>query len=190
MIRLNGEVFADDLTSTADTTFSYAIVKRLVKDAGLTLKKVVQILNKDNAEKTTTQNLSNKLSRDTLKLLEFCRIASACGYDISIHKKGMPPEGKVDFRPDTTPTPDIPKRALTNGFKSLMLQGYTDYPSKNFEAVIIAGAKAQEAAEFIINNLYDGMDETQEVLLMIAANRHYKVLCQPITNDGRTFRMM
>lgn len=172
MIMINSEAFTDDLTSNADVTFSYSLVKRLVKDAGLTLKKVVQLLNKNNAEKTTTQNLSNKLSRDTLKVSEFFRIVAACGYDVNIYKKGLPAEGRVVIKPELQPTHNM-----------LIALGFTDCKSINFTTILIMGAKCKEAANWIEENQNKGMSDAEELLLLINANRQFEVECQPIIKN-------
>lgn len=180
MIKLNGESidFSQDLELNGDSV-AYFLVKRLVKEAGLNITKVVRMMNEAHPEhQTTTQNLCNKLSRDTLKVSEFLEIIEMCGYNFSFEKIGS---GETK---ETQPEPKKDK-----AFVDLLIEGYADYKSVNFQYVIIAGAKAQEAAQWITENLDNEFDETQEIMLLIAANRQFGVNCKPIA-EGKTFKMV
>ena len=88
---------------------------------------------------------------------------------------------------ETKETQHEPKK--DKAFVDLLIEGYADYKSVNFQYVIIAGAKAQEAAQWITENLDNEFDETQEIMLLIAANRQFGVNCKPIA-EGKTFRMV
>ncbi len=173
MIRINGEAFADDLTCNEEGTFSYALIKRIIKEAGFTIKKVVMTLNKKYPEdKTTSQNLNNKLYRDTLKVSEFFRIVDVCGYDVNIYKKGMPSEGRIAIDPDFTLTHNM-----------MIALGFTDCKSINFTAILIMGAKCKEAAKWIEDNQSKDMTDAEELLLLINANRQFEVECKPIIKN-------
>lgn len=60
-------------------------VKSMLALQGWTLTRVVQKMNERNPEgvKTTVQNISNKLSRGTIKYSEILEIAEIIGVDIS-----------------------------------------------------------------------------------------------------------
>lgn len=179
MIKINGDITEFPEVEKGNDTLSYFLLKRLVKDAGLNLSKIVKIMNEQNPEhKTTPQNLSNKLSRDTLKVSEFIKLIEICGYTISFDRIAgeLPKDGK--------------KQKETKTYAELLTEGYADCDSLNFENIIIAGARAIEAAEWIKDNQLEGMDETQEIILLIAANRQFGVNCKPISsNPNTTFRM-
>lgn len=64
-----------------------SIVKTQLANANITLTKIVEEMNKVNDEKTTVQNLSNKLNRGTIKFSEILQIADLAGYEINWEKK-------------------------------------------------------------------------------------------------------
>ncbi len=59
-------------------------VKSYIAQSGYTLTYIVEQMNKsrDEQHKTTTQNISNKLSRGTIKYSEIKKIADIIGYKI------------------------------------------------------------------------------------------------------------
>ena len=59
-------------------------VKSYIAQSGYTLTYIVEQMNKsrDDQHKTTTQNISNKLSRGTIKYSEIKEIADIIGYKI------------------------------------------------------------------------------------------------------------
>jgi len=59
-------------------------VKSYIAQSGYTLTYIVEQMNKsrDEQHKTTTQNISNKLSRGTIKYSEIKEIADIIGYKI------------------------------------------------------------------------------------------------------------
>lgn len=59
-------------------------VKSKLAESGYSLTYVVEQMNKnrDDVNKTTTQNISNKLTRGTIKYSEIKEIASIIGYKI------------------------------------------------------------------------------------------------------------
>ena len=59
-------------------------IKAYIAKSGWTMTDIIKEFNKNRSEdeKTTTQNISNKLTRGTLKYSEAKEIASIIGYDI------------------------------------------------------------------------------------------------------------
>ncbi len=57
-------------------------IKSIIIKAGWSLSDVVRALNEKHSRKDTIQNLSNKLTRGTLKYREALEIAEAIGYSI------------------------------------------------------------------------------------------------------------
>lgn len=59
-------------------------IKSYIAKSGWTLTDIIKELNKNRseAEQTTTQNISNKLTRGTIKYSEIKEIADVIGYDI------------------------------------------------------------------------------------------------------------
>lgn len=64
-------------------------IKSYIAASGMTLTSVVEELNKRHpSEPTTTQNISNKLSRGTIRYSECKEIADILGLVISWQQKG------------------------------------------------------------------------------------------------------
>lgn len=57
-------------------------IKANIARSGYTLTKIVELLNEKYNKKTTVQNLSNKLSRETISYKEILEIADVLGYEI------------------------------------------------------------------------------------------------------------
>lgn len=57
-------------------------IKAHIAQSGWTLTEIVRAWNERNEEKTTTQNISNKLSRGTIKYSEVKEIADIIGYSV------------------------------------------------------------------------------------------------------------
>jgi hypothetical protein len=62
-------------------------IKIILIQSGKTLKEVVELLNNKYGRNDTPQNLSNKLSRGSLKYVEALEIADVLEYDIIWVKK-------------------------------------------------------------------------------------------------------
>lgn len=167
MIKINNSVFEYE----GNDTFSYMLFKWLIKEAGLNLKTAIEKFNAAYPnEQTTPQNISNKLTRDSMKLNEFVKFAEVFGYTIYFDDGKIPvnqPEQKKDFKPN-------------QNYYELLIEGFTSCKSINYKAVIIAGANAQAAAEWIESNLTDGMSEPEELLLLVSAKQEFNVDCKPV----------
>ncbi len=57
-------------------------IKAYIAQSGWTLTAIVHELNTRHIEQTTTQNISNKLSRGTIKYSEVLEIADIVGFKI------------------------------------------------------------------------------------------------------------
>ena len=65
-------------------------IKSYIAMSGWTLTDIVKEMNKVRSEKeqTTTQNISNKLTRGTIKYSECKEIAGIIGFDVEWTKRG------------------------------------------------------------------------------------------------------
>lgn len=63
-------------------------IKSIIIKTGRTMSDVVNTLNEKHGRKDTVQNLSNKLTRETLRYKEAQEIAEAIGYEIRWTPKG------------------------------------------------------------------------------------------------------
>ena len=57
-------------------------IKSKITLSGYTMTQLVELLNKKYNKHTTVQNLSNKLTRETISHKEILEIADVLGYDI------------------------------------------------------------------------------------------------------------
>ena len=62
-------------------------IKSKITASGYTLTQIVEILNSKYNYNTTIQNISNKLTRGTIKYIECLHIAEIAGYKINWDKK-------------------------------------------------------------------------------------------------------
>ena len=181
------------LELTKSKRISYDIMKQVCYSAGISLAELVRRRNALHPDdKTTPQNLSNKLSRDSLKLSEFLELVDCAGFRL-VFEEVEPAEGLVDLQGN----PLTPKSTETNldkskTFSELLMDGYCEVKSTNFKSAIVAGAKCEEAAKWIEANLKEfDYDETQEIMLYLAAARQFKVKVKPISADSsREFNMI
>lgn len=177
-VKINGQLCDFPPNESESDNITRMLMKMLLKDSGLSLTKAVKKLNERFPEhKTTTQNISNKLARDTIKFQEFRELADVCGYELSLDRIRQE-------QPKRKPITDTPEKT----YNELLLDGYADCASVNFDSIIIAGANAEQAAKWIVDNLDSEFDETQEIILLLAASRQFKVKCKPIA-EGRNFEM-
>ena len=178
MVIINGESidFTRDMELNKEDSIAYFLVKRLIKDAKLNITKVVRMMNEAHPEhQTTMQNLCNKLGRDTLKVSEFLEIINMCGYDIFFEQR--------DADKRNVPYTEPQKTSYTlsfDDFSTLVTEDFTDCKSINFRSIIIAGARAKEAAQWVTSQLTDDMDIQEEVIMLLNANREFNVVCKPI----------
>ncbi|MDO5403310.1 MAG: LLM class flavin-dependent oxidoreductase [Eubacteriales bacterium] len=61
-------------------------IKSYIAKSGMTLTEIVNIYNETHEPKTTTQNISNKLTRGTIKYSECVDLAQIMGYTIKWEK--------------------------------------------------------------------------------------------------------
>jgi len=57
-------------------------IKVKILQKGLTMTKLVELLNGKHNKNTTVQNISNKLTRETIQYKEILEIADVLGYEI------------------------------------------------------------------------------------------------------------
>jgi hypothetical protein len=62
-------------------------IKALIVQSGITMSKVVEAINVKYNRNDSLQNLSRKLSRNTLRYSDALEIAEAIGYEIKWTKK-------------------------------------------------------------------------------------------------------
>lgn len=177
MIKINNCDISEQINEGNKEEFSRTIFKLLIRGSELDLTKTVKRFNKTYPQEATTpQNISNKLSRDSLRVTEFFKLVSILGYNISFDNGLVESSQDVQTKTDIPETNSIAECSLSD----LFVQGYSDCKSYHFSNVIIAGERADEASKWIEENLSDGLSETEEVMLWILANKKFGVKCKPI----------
>lgn len=182
------------------TNISYDLMKQVCYSAEISLAELVRRRNALHPDdKTTPQNLSNKLSRDSLKLAEFMELVNCAGFNMVFEEKEEDNKGLVDLqgkplrsKPDEPETTKEPIAEKSKTFTDLLMDGYCEVKAINFKSAIVAGARCEEAAKWIEANLKEfDYDETQEIMLYLAAARQFKVKVKPISADSsREFNMI
>ena len=165
-----------DVNSLADfpqynnDSYSYRIIKTLCRVAGINLAELVRLKNQKSSEdnQTTPQNLSNKLSRDTLKVSEFFELIDILQYDVLF---------RPIFAPESHPEPT---------FESLISEGYTDVKTHNFQTVLIAGKKCRDVKRYISNNFRKTYTEVDELILFLKLEKLYNVRIKPFMMPPNT----
>lgn len=162
-ININGK----DATIPQDDRLSNLLIKRLIKEAGSSSKALVEQINAENNTNFSRQNFCQRLAANTIRLPEFLQILSLLGYEISLT------------------LPEYKEQENHKSFSDFAAEGMTDCKSINWVSTIIAGRDAEAAKTFIEMNLdeFPTQNETNELMLLLAASRHYKVRCKPITDD-------
>lgn len=208
MVEINGTPFEYG----GNDTFAYHLFKALVRDAGFNLKSAIDKFNIDHPEqRTTPQNISNKLSRDSIKLTEFIKFAESFGYKISFQQinsadaetEATPAKSAPHRIPkEKDPEEDKPVRAehkiprnkpaekdVKVSYASLLARGYAVCKSINFQGIMIAGKKAEEAAAWIESKINPEMDEMEEMVVIVNANHQFQVLAKPLDGIDEQFSL-
>lgn len=147
-----------------------SIIKELMEHKKTNISRVVRKRNElFPEEKTTSQNLCNKLSRDTLKVTELFELANLIGYNISFDS-----EEKVIVE---TPV-EIPIPPKENDFISLSQDGYSIIGGVNFRYIIVVGKRADEAAEWICEQIKNVTADADELLLIYMSSKKFGTLAK------------
>lgn len=181
---------------TTENHISSILIKKICAAANITMAELVRRRNELHpTDKTTPQNLSNKLSRDSLKLAEFIELVNCAGFNMVFEEK-EDNKGLVDLqgnplKAETKSNVDS-ESPKPKSFTDLAMDGFCEVKSINFKSAIVAGARCEDAAKWIEDNLKEfNYDETQEIMLYLAAARQFKVKVKPISADSsREFNMI
>lgn len=136
------------------------IIKRFLKERNVTLVHAVELMNANHPDETTTsQNLTNKLMRNTIKFSEVMEIADVLGCEICFQEIGA-----ESTAPDLTKTeeielPDLPivtdelpeKKAQTKEEQAIAILERVNTPFTvirgiYFPEILIIGEKCKTAA--------------------------------------------
>ena len=195
MVKLNGVPFE----YKGDNTFAYHFFKALVKDAGLNLTTAVGKFNKVYPDlKTTPQNVSNKLTRDSIRFTEFVKFADVLGYEINlvsaknhaheddstvvpvVSEKRTSADNSIRdaYRPIKATQDKQQKDILKSEFSKALVSGCVSIPSVHFGDIMVAGKQAQEGADWLKTIINPEITEAQEMAAILAVREYYDAIAQ------------
>jgi len=180
-------IFSENNSENPRSELTKQILYRMFEKSGLGLYKACDIAKANHPSFTSAQNIGNKIKRGTVDLMDMIYLAEACGYKISfnqattskIHHDFVMSDATIPFSGEIKEPEPQKKEESKKSYKKYVLMGYSAYISNNFGIVTIAGAKADEAAQWLQQNS-DNLDEIEETALMIKANEQFDVLCRPV----------
>ena len=163
------------------------VLKKFLKQQNETLVHVVAIMNERHPEdKANAQNLTNKLSRNTIRFSEVMEIADILGFEIGFQKIGTQPEPEKPIQEQ-----DKPKKK--SGLKTESATAIADRVNTRFyivsgnyfKEILIIGKNSKEAA--INFNIAIGLKETKsktsgiafEIMLCQQLEKEYGVIVYP-----------
>lgn len=148
------------------------LFKELLKYQRTTLTEIVKKHNESCPnETTTTQNISNKLSRETMRAMELFEFVELMGYDVCFTTKSGY-ERKSDKIIETS-------NKVDSNFMSLIDEGLSVVNGINFNYIVIAGKQANAAAEWLKNKLKEGIKDSDEALLIYLSNNKFGTFAKP-----------
>lgn len=187
MIKLNGKepIFPEAQSESDNNTRS--LLRMMLSESGLSLSKAVKRMGELHPDvKTSTQNISNKLARDSINFSEFMALADACGYTVSFDrtKQKEPTSSNDTIRiPDDEPKPIRLKNKTEQqsniSFEDKLLEGMADYQSIYYGLVAIAGENALTAAQFIKENVNPEMSKKEELYFLMYLRHQFNIEWQP-----------
>ncbi len=196
-ISYNGIVEQISLDGLDETKTNYirAIFRELMHRRNISLRELIDEYNKIFPEHTTTsQNISNKLTRDAMKFRDVVELAEAMGYDIAFVEK----DGLTRVNPaDSTETDDDPPRITPkvdsmqiemmprldyhdDSLNSAVAQGFEMVEGFNFKKILVAGERALEASFWIKEYIEDGMTELEEMTVLMTASQLFDIVAKPV----------
>ncbi len=176
---------------------SREVLKSFLKERNETLVHVVEMLNAKHPEKTTTsQNVTNKLMRNTIRFSEIMEIADILGYEVCFRAKAAKPkQGYIEETEHTEQANDeykrksvSPKSEITDILNRVNIP-FIVTKTKYFTDVVIIGAECKEAIDE-----YNEMSTTKdyvfeqrglvaELILFSMLENKFRVTIYPSGND-------
>ena len=170
------------------------IVNEMLRQSNMTLSAAIEKYNLVYHDNQTIQNISNKLTRNSMRLYVLAQLASVCNFRLCMvgNVKDSQTVNQDDCQVDlleatqgeqsaigdtvTRPKDNIkPIRQTTKTFDELLSVGFCESKTVNFGFMIIAGARAEEAAKWVEEHLTDDMTELQERTVYLKASRMFGI---------------
>ena len=147
-----------------------ALTKRLIKIAGLNLRKITEMINENANTETTQQNLSNKLSKGTLRLSEFIDICNFCGYRI-IFKSIEQPSNEAYYEVQKPVKQDYIKIDL----QAKAAEGFQKCTFLFLGDTIILGNRALEAVKQTLPIINESKSLAEDLHILFEMVRQYEI---------------
>ena len=158
--------------------------------SNLTLTKAVNMMKEAYPEDScTVQNISSKITRGTIRFIEFKRLLEMCGFQIRIVPISDNPE--LVEEPATHYNINEDATAFIKSHPSISYidacqYGVVSIQSPHFQTVMIAGKNCYDAADFYKRNMekYPDLKAHMESYLIYQMQEKYNVVAKPLL---RTF---
>lgn len=181
-------IISENKDEQGDKSLARAYVQKMLDFCHLSVSMLVRELNNRYPDKNTTvQNLSNKITRGTLRDYEIAQIANICGFtlkleavkqvfnqDNTLSASNETPNLKVK---DEITASDSQERPTNEEMLDRISIGYTSILSQNFGVVVFAGENATRAADFY-NKCVGNVTPMQELAFLKLVEKEYNVISE------------
>lgn len=162
-------------------------IKTMLKDSGLNLTKIAEELNQRYPDdKTSQQNISNKLSRGTIKFSEVIDIADICGYDVVFRKRSE----SFELIKAAHEHSDGKSKTLNqiiesvnfdydNLFDTKLFEGH-NFANGKFYSFIVVGAAHTDASETFQTMTELSSTNIEEIMIAEQCGKKFDVIIKPV----------
>ena len=184
-------IISENKDEQGDKSLARAYVQKMLDFCHLSISMLVRELNNRYPDKNTTvQNLSNKITRGTLRDYEIAQIADVCGFTLKleavkqvfqqVHSDNALPAGNetpnLKVKDENTAS-DSQERPTNEEMLDRISHGYTSILSQNFGVVVFAGENATRATDFY-NKCVGSVTPMQELAFLKLIEKEYNVISE------------
>ena len=181
MIKINGKpVYLDGIDDNTPDNYTRRVFNQLLHQRQLSLTNLVAMYNGASTpeNKTTTQNISNKLTRNSMKFRDLVELADFAGYDVNFVSRqdsNAEPQPEESRSIRKSYSMGIPEESLNDA----IFKGAEIIKGVNFPKILVAGERALEASQWIQQYLDDGMSELEEMTVLMTSGQLFNVIAKP-----------
>ncbi len=186
MIKIKDKIIDINESEETRTYYIRTIFRELLEENNLTIRAAVRLYNEKFPEHpTTSQNISNKFTRDAMKFRDVVEFAEAIGYDIRFvrHHDADEYEPEIDSSKVTPISPKSIQAVIEpdDVLRAAMAQGVEFITFVKLGKVIIAGKQAKQAEKWIReNSTFPHTSEASEMTLIATASNVFDVIVKPL----------
>lgn len=184
MIKIDGNpVYLEGIDDNTPDNYTRRVFNQLLHHQQLSLTNLVAMYNGASTpeNKTTTQNISNKLTRNSMKFHDFIELADFAGYDVNFVSRNSRPLGKSSDIRDSLIIPQGEVLKTTGvSFTTLLSEGCAMISGVNFPQILFAGRNADKAAEWVQSQLKEDISEELETIIIYSSNLKFETLAKSI----------